>query len=96
MDLKQRKQHTNCILPYKIPYITHNSLKTLLLHIAPKLTARYIHDFYKAAQNMLIPTTPSMISTLYFTCLFYLFYFTYSYNVLITEFKRDLVILRRC
>ena len=76
MDLKQRNKLTT-YYHKQIPYIMHNYLKTLLLHIAPKLTARYIHDFYKAAQNIQISTTPFMSSKLYFTCPFYLFYFTF-------------------
>ena len=55
----------------------HNSHTTILLQIIPKLTARYIHDFYKTAQNIQTPTTPSMTSKLYFTFLFYLFYFIF-------------------
>jgi len=52
----------------------HNSHTTILLQITPKLTVRYIHDFYKATQNIQTPTTPSMTSKLYFTFPFYLFY----------------------
>jgi hypothetical protein len=55
----------------QIPYIIHNPHETVLLCIAPKLTARYIHNFYKAAHNIPIPSTPIMSSTLYFTCPFY-------------------------
>ena len=60
-------------------YIIHNSHKTNVLQISPKLTARYIHDFYKAAQNIKIPATQSMISKLHLTCIFYfiLYYILY-------------------
>jgi hypothetical protein len=35
----------------------HNFHKIYLLRISPKLAARYIYDFYKAAQNIKIHTT---------------------------------------
>jgi hypothetical protein len=41
---------------------------------------RYINDVYNAAQNIQIPTTPSMISKLYFTCL--IFYFILYLNII--------------
>jgi len=40
-----------------------------LLYNAPKLTVRYMHDFCKAAQNIHIPTTPYVVSTLHITYL---------------------------
>jgi hypothetical protein len=59
----------------KIPYIIHNSHKTILLQIASKLTARYIDNFYKAVQNIQIPTTPSTICGFYLILfVFYIFY----------------------
>ena len=48
-----------------------NILNIYTPHIAPKLIARYIHDFYKAAQNIQIPTIQSMVSELYFIRLLY-------------------------
>ena len=39
-------------------YIIHKSHKTVSLQTAPKLTERYIHDFYKATQNIRIPLNP--------------------------------------
>jgi len=66
----------------KTPYIIHNSHKTILLHIAPKLTARYIHDFDKAAQNtqFLQPHLwyLSYVCLLYFILL-YILYFNILY-----------------
>ena len=43
----------------------------------------YIHDFYKAAQDLQIPTTPSTLSWLYCTCLFY---FILLYSILFSLF----------
>ena len=61
-----------------MPYIVHNSHKTvLLLQIASKPAARYIDDFYKAAQNIQIPTKPSTLYRLYFTCLSFLLFYLY-------------------
>ena len=43
----------NYTLPYKeIPYIIYKCHRSILLQIAPTLTARYVHSFYKAAQYM--------------------------------------------
>ena len=66
-----------------MPYKIHNSHKTNLLQISPKLTPRYIHDFYKSAHNIQIHTIPSMISKLHFTCPFYfnLYYMLY-FNIM--------------
>ena len=62
-----------------MPYILHNSHKTILLQITPKLTARYIHDFYKATHNTQILTTPSVVlyilhvSSILFNSILYFF-----------------------
>ena len=36
----------------EMPYIVYNSHKASLLQVTPKLTARYINDFYKASHNI--------------------------------------------
>ena len=61
-----------CVCVHKIPYIIHNSYKTILIQMAPKQIEGYIHEFYRAVQNIQIPTTPSMVSKLYVTCIVYL------------------------
>jgi hypothetical protein len=80
------KNISNIITTYyhiKIPNIINNSHKTILLPTAPKLTARYYHNFYKAAHYIQISTTPSMIPRLYFTSLVhFILYFKILYELL--------------
>jgi hypothetical protein len=78
----------------KIPHIIHNSHKTILLQTATKLTARYIHNFYKAAQYIQFPQPHLSYSNTISHASF--IYVVLYFIILITEYKRDLVLLRSC
>ena len=77
--------HNMCVCVCVKYHIIHNSHRTILLQITPKLTARCIHVFYEAAQNIQFPQ-PHLSYSNSILCVSFICVILY-FIVLITECK---------
>ena len=68
--------------------------KCISNNIAPKLTARYIHNVYEATQYTQFPQPHVLYSSFILHVSF--IYVTLYLNILITQREQDLIILRCC
>jgi hypothetical protein len=78
LDLNDIIHTTIYIYIYKIPYIIHNSHKTILLQTA-KTNSKIYSWLVQSCPVHTIPITPHIIFKYYFTCSFYLRYFMFYY-----------------